>query len=85
MGGISVLITCFRVHLIFNGYLFVLLTILFTFFVFWVEFQRYCGGGGGGCGGGGGGGYCWVVVMLLVVVLVVVEKGGRGLFRCNYD
>jgi hypothetical protein len=30
------------------------LTILFRFFVFWVEFQRYCGGGGGGgCGGGG--------------------------------
>jgi hypothetical protein len=62
--------------------LFVLLTI-FSFFVFWVEFQRYCGGGGG-C--------CWVVVVLLVVVvlvvvlvLVVVEKGGRGLFRCNYD
>jgi hypothetical protein len=25
-----------------------LLTILFTFFVFWVEFQRYSGGGGGG-------------------------------------
>jgi hypothetical protein len=40
-----------------------LLTILFTFFVFWVEFQPYCGGGGGGC--------CWVVV---VVVLVVVVK-----------
>ena len=43
--------------------MFVLLTILFTFFVFWVEFQRYCGGGGGGgvsgvvvVGGGGGGG-----------------------------
>jgi hypothetical protein len=57
-----------------------LLTILFTFFVFWVEFQRYCGGGGGG------GGCCWVVVVLFVVVvsvvlvLVVVEKGGRGLF-----
>jgi hypothetical protein len=29
---ISVLITCFRVHLIFNGYLFVLLTFLFTCF-----------------------------------------------------
>jgi predicted metal-binding membrane protein len=46
----------------------------------------------------GGGGCCWVVVVLLVVVvsvvvvlvlvvvvLVVVEKGGRCLFRCNYD
>jgi hypothetical protein len=39
---------------------------LFTFFVFWVEFQRYCGGGGGGVSGGGvvggggvsGGGVC---------------------------
>jgi hypothetical protein len=39
-----------------------LLTILLTFFVFWVEFQRYCGGGGGG-----GGGCCWVVVVLLGV------------------
>jgi hypothetical protein len=29
---ISVLITCFRIHLIFNGYLFVLLTFLFTCF-----------------------------------------------------
>jgi uncharacterized membrane protein len=44
--------------------LFVWLTILFTFFVFWVEFQRYCGGGGGGC--------YWVVVVLLVVVVSVV-------------
>jgi hypothetical protein len=35
--------------------LFVLLTILFTFIMFWVEFQRYSGGGG--CGGGGGGGF----------------------------
>jgi hypothetical protein len=68
--------------------LFVLLTILFTFFVFWVEFQRYYSGCVGGCGGGGGGGCCWVVVVVVVsvvVVLVVVEKGGRGLFRCNYD
>jgi hypothetical protein len=32
--------------------LFVLLTILFTFFVFWVEFQRYSGGGGVSGGGG---------------------------------
>jgi hypothetical protein len=33
---------------------------LFTFFVFWVEFQRYCGDGG--CWGGGvsGGGGCVV-------------------------
>jgi hypothetical protein len=31
---------------------------LFTFFVFLVEFQCYCGGGGGGVvvGSGGGGG-----------------------------
>jgi hypothetical protein len=36
--------------------LLVLLTILFTFFVLWVEFQCYRGGGGGGDGGGGGGG-----------------------------
>jgi hypothetical protein len=45
----------------------------------WVEFQRYCGGGGGGC--------CVVVVLFVVVVsvVVVVEKGGRGVFRCNYD
>jgi hypothetical protein len=72
---------------------------LFTFFVFWVVFQRYCGGGS--CGvypSLSGGGCCWVVVVLLVVVvsvvvvlvlvvvvLVVVEEGGRGLFRCNYD
>ena len=40
---ISVLITFFVFLLLFNGYLFVLLTILFTFFVFWVEFQCYCG------------------------------------------
>jgi hypothetical protein len=32
----------------FNGYLFVLLTFLLTFFVFWVEFQCYWWGGGGG-------------------------------------
>jgi hypothetical protein len=38
----------------FHILLFTLLTILLTFFVFWVEFQRNCGGGGGGCGGGGG-------------------------------
>ena len=69
--------------------MFVLLTILLTSFVFWVKLQRYCGGGGGG----GSGGCCWVVIVLFVVVvsvvvvlvLVVVEKGGRGLFRCNYD
>jgi uncharacterized membrane protein len=26
-----------------------------------------------------------VVLVSVVVALVVVEKGGRGLFRCNYD
>jgi hypothetical protein len=44
--------------------LFVLLAILLRFFVFWVEFKRYCGDGGGSCGGGGGGGCCWVIVVL---------------------
>jgi hypothetical protein len=41
-----------------GGGLFVLLRFLFTFFVFWVEFQRYRGGGdGGGCCWGGGCGW----------------------------
>ena len=32
-----------------------MISVLITFFVFWVELQRYCGGGGGcGCGDGGG-------------------------------
>ena len=35
--------------------MFVLLTFLFTFSVFWVEFQCYRGGRGGCCWGGGGG------------------------------
>jgi uncharacterized membrane protein YgcG len=35
--------------------LFVLLRFLFTFFVFWVNIQRYRGSGGYGGGGGGGG------------------------------
>jgi hypothetical protein len=49
--------------------LFVLLTILFTFFVFWVEFQRYCGGGSGGCG--------WVVGVVVVERGVREKVGGR--------
>jgi hypothetical protein len=49
--------------------IFIMCFVLFLFFVFWVEFQRYCCCCCGS-GGGGGGGRWWLL-------LLEEEEGGR--------